>query len=160
MKEKENNSFGCFEVYMMMRKTGKLIENKFNEVRKECGLKSIDIQILYYIYWTEKYFPEKKSGIHLADICGSMKINKGQVSTSLGSLEKDGYLKSTVSKSDKRITYFKLQKKGRTVCECCEKKIELLGNNVKDKATDEEIETFKKVFVICLESIGNVIMED
>lgn len=159
MKNKKENDFQCFESYMLMKKTKNLITEKFKTVRNKCGLKSIDIQVLYYIYW-EKNKAEKSSyPVKLVDISENMDINKGQVSTSLDRLYKDNYLEAEVSERDKRITYYKLSKSGNKICLDCDKKIKEFNDRISLEATREELAAFYKVFKIYLNGI-NTVLED
>lgn len=162
MKTKDiNDETVCFETFIMLKKTRKLLEEKLKVVRKDCDLKSIDIQILYYIQLAEDYSAKenKKAEIKMADISERMDINKGQLSTALERLVTNKYLESTISKTDKRVTYYKLSSNGKNVGELCKQYLYEFNKQIMSEVTEEELQIFKKVFLVYLSGIKNKLEE-
>lgn len=155
-QQKKEEAFLCFETYMMMKKTRKVIEDKFSKIRKDYNLKNIDIFILYFVHWVNRNDSEQ-SQINSKDICEAMKLNKGQVSTALERLVENEFLEAKVSEKDKRITYYKLRTKARKLTEQLDTSINNINAKINSEMSEEDILAFKKVFICYMNNIDSIL---
>lgn len=147
----------CFETYVLMKKTRKVLEDGLSTFRKMHDLKSIELNILYFISWMHKLSQDKEWIVTSSDICKTLQLNKGQVSIALDALTKKGYLETKESEKDKRVTFYRLNDKSKKITNVLDDSLEKVNEKIKAKVTEDEVAAFKKVFDCYIDSLNELL---
>lgn len=121
------------------RKLKRVLEQMYQHLRKEHGLKQIEIEIIYYIART----PEQR--MISAEICNQLLLNKGQVSQSMESLKNRGYLEALEDEVDKRIVWYHLTDASKEMVRELENGQRIFQRKMFEGISEEERECFKRV---------------
>lgn len=117
----------------------KKLESRLSCVKKKYGLKTVDVEILLYMFWKEN------EDISAAEISKAMILNKGQVSTAIDDLINQEYILMRLSEKDKRVRYFSLTKKGSDLVKELNAKTNAFCEELLEDISEEEILIFHEV---------------
>lgn len=146
----------CFDTYVMIKKTHKMLDDNLAIFRKKYDLKNAELNIMYFIGFSQKVHKEEWS-IKSSDISSTMQLNKGQVSIALDSLLEKGFIECKNSDKDKRITYFRLTPEGEKITDILNTYLEKFNSRIREQISDEEMKIFSKVFNCYLKEINNIL---
>lgn len=96
-----------FDACIYGRKMKKMMDNRLKPLRDKYNIKMIDIEILLYFY---EYKDRSAS-----DLYRELGLNKGQVSTGIDNLCKQGMLAAYTNPEDRRYQWYELLEKGKLV---------------------------------------------
>ena len=125
------------DVLLRGRKIKKLTDSIYNGLRKEHGLKQVEIDVLLYKY----LLPEKVA----SDIAKELCIPKGHVSLAMDGLMDKKYIKSKRDEEDRRFVRFTITKKGMKVAEELNKIKNFVNDRLLEGMTEDEIDAFDRI---------------
>jgi len=94
---------GLSHIFIWSKKMKKLYSAFSNKIRKNYGLKQIDLEIIFYL--------DRHRDASLGDISRRMYLNKGQLSQAINTLKTQGYIRTEKDENDQRYTYYRLTEK-------------------------------------------------
>ncbi|MGN0317933.1 MAG: MarR family winged helix-turn-helix transcriptional regulator [Lachnospira sp.] len=118
----------------------KYSDSKFELLRKYYDMKRAEFEVIYYL----SICRDANSLVNISDF---LNANKGHISTTVYGLIEKGYINSVHDKNDRRYMHFSLTDKGKEVAADIENVWKNIKNELYYGLTDEEIDSFKKVFL-------------
>ena len=115
-----------------------LREYEFSEIRKYYDLKRIEIEILYVLSKADEHNTS-------ADICRSLRANKGHISQAVDRLCKKNYLTAVQDTSDRRYVHYRISDEAMEIVKKVTEKWEELNRELFAGVTPQELETLKNV---------------
>ena len=115
-----------------------LREYEFSEIRKYYDLKRIEIEILYVLSKADEHNTS-------ADICRSLRANKGHISQTMDRLCKKNYLTAVQDTSDRRYVHYCISDEAMEIVKKVTEKWEELNRELFAGVTPQELETLKNV---------------
>ena len=115
-----------------------LREYEFSEIRKYYDLKRIEIEILYVLSKADEHNTS-------ADICRSLRANKGHISQAMDRLCKKNYLTAVQDTSDRRYVHYCISDEAMEIVKKVTEKCEELNRELFAGVTPQELETLKNV---------------
>lgn len=115
-----------------------LREYEFSEIRKYYDLKRIEIEILYVLSKADEHNTS-------ADICRSLRANKGHISQAMDRLCKKNYLTAVQDTSDRRYVHYCISDEAMEIVKKVTEKWEELNRELFAGVTPQELETLKNV---------------
>ena len=115
-----------------------LREYEFSEIRKYYDLKRIEIEILYVLSKADEHNTS-------ADICRSLRANKGHISQAVDRLCKKNYLTAVQDTSDRRYVHYCISDEAMEIVKKVTEKWEELNRELFAGVTPQELETLKNV---------------
>lgn len=116
----------------------RIIETGLTEIRKETGLKRVEIEIIHCLY----ICGEKNT---MKDICTNLQMNKGHISTALDNLCREHYVNAIRDKEDRRHVHYFLTEKSVPVAEEISTRWDEIMSRLIKGIPVEGLEQFKKV---------------
>lgn len=129
----------------------KLMEHRCGPVCEKYGLKQIEVEILFYM-------SKVPASITSTDIYHSLNMNKGQISRSMESLCKKGYLSAKPDETDRRLVLFDLTGQAKEVVEEINLVTEKFRDDIFEGISEEEFARFKETGLKILAN-ANAMME-
>lgn len=115
-----------------------LREYEFSEIRKYYDLKRIEIEILYVLSKADEHNTS-------ADICRSLRANKGHISQAMDHLCRKNYLTAVQDTSDRRYVHYRISDEAMEIVKKVTEKWEELNRELFAGVTPQELETLKNV---------------
>ena len=115
-----------------------LREYEFSEIRKYYDLKRIEIEILYVLSKADEHNTS-------ADICRSLRANKGHISQAVDRLCKKNYLTAVQDTSDRRYVHYRISDEAMEIVKKVTEKWEELNRELFAGVTPQELEMLKNV---------------
>ena len=115
-----------------------LREYEFSEIRKYYDLKRIEIEILYVLSKADEHNTS-------ADICRSLRANKGHISQAVDRLCKKNYLTAVQDTSDRRYVHYCISDEAMEIVKKVTEKWEELNRELFAGVTPQELEMLKNV---------------
>ena len=115
-----------------------LREYEFSEIRKYYDLKRIEIEILYVLSKADEHNTS-------ADICRSLRANKGHISQAMDHLCRKNYLTAVQDTSDRRYVHYCISDEAMEIVKKVTEKWEELNRELFAGVTPQELETLKNV---------------
>ena len=115
-----------------------LREYEFSEIRKYYDLKRIEIEILYVLSKADEHNTS-------ADICRSLRANKGHISQAMDHLCRKNSLTAVQDTSDRRYVHYRISDEAMEIVKKVTEKWEELNRELFAGVTPQELETLKNV---------------
>ena len=115
-----------------------LREYEFSEIREYYDLKRIEIEILYVLSKADEHNTS-------ADICRSLRANKGHISQAVDRLCKKNYLTAVQDTSDRRYVHYCISDEAMEIVKKVTEKWEELNRELFAGVTPQELEMLKNV---------------
>ena len=134
-----------------------LIGGQFKQMMKgclagiieKCGLKRIELEILYYL---SKCGDKNTS----KDINHYLNMNKGHISQAVDSLCRQGYLTAVTDAADRRYVHYFMTEKSGTLSTEMTAAWEGMLQKVFADVTEEEMKVFRKVILKICENMNHI----
>ena len=139
------------DVLLRGRKIKKLTDSIYNGLRKEYGLKQVEIDVLLYKY----LLPDKVA----SDIAKELCIPKGHVSLAMDGLMDKKYIKSKRDEEDRRFVRFTITKKGMKVAEELNKIKNFVNDRLLEGMTEEDIDAFDRISTKLLANVDELMVD-
>ena len=139
------------DVLLRGRKIKKLTDSIYNGLRKEYGLKQVEIDVLLYKY----LLPDKVA----SDIAKELCIPKGHVSLAMDGLMDKKYIRSKRDEEDRRFVRFTITKKGMKVAEELNKIKNFVNDRLLEGMTEEDIDAFDRISTKLLANVDELMVD-
>ena len=125
--------------YNLMRgkKYNKIMRATLKNIRRKYSVKQIEAELLLY-------FSRRPDAV-ASEIERTLDLNKGQVSTALLSLCKNGFLESSINPDDRRYTVYRVLDKGQQFIEEADTRWRDMRQRMVQGITLKEMNTFRTV---------------
>lgn len=127
-----------FEMIVRGRRFKHLMESRSAQLRKEFGLKRMELEVLYFL----SISGERNTS---ADICRYLNVNKGHISQTMDSLGRMHFLKAVQDRNDRRYVHYLLTEEAQEVVEGIQRNWEDMNRQIFDGITVEEQEIYKRI---------------
>ncbi|MCD8145444.1 MAG: winged helix DNA-binding protein [Oscillospiraceae bacterium] len=126
------------EINLRGGKFKRLMERELSDLRKEYGLKRIEMEVLYLL-------DSGAGNDTVAQIADFLNANRGHISQTAESLCEKGCLVSIQDQKDRRYVHFILTDRGRAVCVPIREQWRALMQELFAGLTEEELETYRRI---------------
>lgn len=134
------------EVALKGEEFKRLLGNQFTEIRKEYGLKSVDIEILLYL-------SHCKNENTPSDIFRRIRINKGHISQGIDNLIHKGYISPLSDSEDRRVVHYIVNDSSKEVIDAIIPIKKNLEKRIFNGLSKEEISQYKEITYKILKNI-------
>ena len=127
-----------FEMMAKGRLFKHLMESRSMQLRREFGLKRIELEVLYFL---------SISGEHntSADICHYLNVNKGYISQTVDNLCRMGYLNAEPDRRDRRYVHYMLTDYACGVVDGIRKNWDEINHQIFAGITEEERIVYREI---------------
>ena len=119
------------------RKLKKILRTQYSDLRKKYDITQLDIELL-------QYFSENP-GAAASDVIRDLDLNKGNVSTALFKLFRNGLVDGEPNDHDRRIIEYRLREKGKKIIRETDGIQEKLLEQVFRGVTEQEKDIMKQI---------------
>ena len=95
--------------FLMGRRLKKILRDRYGRLRKRYKITQLDIELLLYF--------DQHPGAMASDVIRELDLNKGNVSTALFGLYRDGLVDGRENDNDRRVVEYYLKESGRKIAE-------------------------------------------
>lgn len=135
-------------VILKGRKFKKMLEHIYVKIRTECGLRQIEVEIMFYL----SQRPHDSS----TDISRNLFLNKGHVSQAMNNLCVKGYVEASIDPKDRRYVTYTYTDKGNEMMKEAARIRQLINEQLLQGVTTEELEVFERVSTIISGNIDHI----
>ena len=93
--------------FLMGRRLKKILRVRYEKLRKRYGVTQLDLELLLYF--------DQNPGAMASDVIRDLDLNKGNVSTALFGLYRDGLVDGKENDSDRRVVEYYIREKGKRI---------------------------------------------
>lgn len=133
------------------RKLKKILRMRYSGLRKKYGLTQLDVELLQYF--------DQNPGAAASDVIRELDLNKGNVSTAMFKLFRDGMVDGEPNDHDRRIIEYRLKEKGSRIIREADKIREDFVESLFQDVTEEEKEVLHDIAVKVLNNLKRIDQE-
>lgn len=124
--------------FLMGRRLKKTLRDRYGRLRKRYGITQLDIELLLYF--------DQKPGALASDVIRDLDLNKGNVSTALFGLYRNGLVDGKENDNDRRVVEYYLKEKG--------KRLVKEAKSIRDEVMDSLLQGVSEKELAVLEEIA------
>ena len=124
--------------FLMGRRLKKILRARYSKLRQRYDITQLDIELLQYF--------DQNPGAMASDVIRDLDLNKGNVSTALFGLYRDGMIDGRENENDRRVVEYQLKDKGKRIVKETEE--------IRDEVMDSLFEGISKQELSVLEHIA------
>lgn len=126
------------EMMVKGRQLKHLMEERSTQLRSECGLKRMEVEVLYFL----SISGERNTSV---DICHYLQANKGHISQTVDSLCKRQYLQAVPDQKDRRYVHYLMTDAAHDIVVRLKEDWQELYDQMFAGVTEDERELYKRI---------------
>ena len=123
--------------FLMGKRLKKVLRARYGRLRKRYGITQLDIELLLYF--------EEHPGALASDVIQYLDLNKGNVSTALFSLYRDGLVDGRENDNDRRVVQYYLKEKGKKIVKEAQAVRDDVMNHLFQGMTKQELSVLESI---------------
>lgn len=138
------------EMMVKGRELKHLMESRSTQLRKECGLKRMEVEVLYFLSVSR----EQNTSV---DICHYLKANKGHISQTMDSLCRQHYLDAVPDQKDRRYVHYLMTEDAQAVVDRLREDWIDMYQQLFAGVSEEEMETYRRISLKIRENMEKIL---